>query len=249
MKNKKIKEAVKKRYSDFADKGTSCCPTCSYDSETQAKKIGYSQKELEELPKEAVMGLGCGNPTALAELKEGETVLDLGSGAGIDVFLASKKVGAKGYVIGVDMTEKMIEKANKIAQRDGYKNVEFRLGQIENLPVTDNSIDVIISNCVVNLSPDKLRTFKEAYRVLRSGGRMLISDLVVEAELPDKIKKNFAAWAACISGAMVRKEYLAVIGKAGFRKIDIIHEQSYSEPDLHESLGGKITSVQVRAYK
>jgi len=249
MNEKKIKQAVKKRYSDFAEKGTSCCPTCSYDSKTQAKKIGYSEKELEQLPKEAVMGLGCGNPTALAELKEGETVLDLGSGAGIDVFLASKKVGAEGYVIGVDMTETMVAKANKIAKRDGYLNVEFRLGEIENLPIKDNSIDVIISNCVVNLSPDKLKTYKEAYRVLKLGGRILISDLVLDEELPDKVKRNFEAWAACISGAMIRDEYLAVIRKAGFTRIEVAGEHSYSEPDLHESLGGKITSIQVRAYK
>jgi arsenite methyltransferase len=249
MDEKKIKQAVKKRYSEFAKTGTSYCPTCNYSVAEQAKKIGYSQKELEQLPQEAVMGLGCGNPTALAELKPGETVLDLGAGGGIDVFLASKKVGTKGYVIGVDMTETMVTKANQIAQRGGYKNVEFRLGEIENLPVKDNSIDVIISNCVINLSPDKLKTFREAYRVLKLGGRMLISDLVVEEELPDKVKRNFEAWAACISGAMVRDEYLAVIEKAGFKKIEIASEHGYSEPDLHESSGGKITSIQVRAFK
>jgi SAM-dependent methyltransferase len=248
-KHKKIKEAVKKRYSEFAEKGTSCCPTCNYDVAEQAKKIGYSEKELEQLPKEAVMGLGCGNPTALAELKEGETVLDLGAGAGIDVFLAAKRVGPKGYVIGVDMTETMIEKANKTAQRDGYKNVEFRLGEIENLPVKDNSIDVIISNCVINLSPNKLKTYKEAYRVLKAGGRILISDLVTEGDLPDRIKRNFDAWAACISGAMKKKEYLNVIRKAGFKEISIVAEHTYAEPGLDKTLTGKIMSVQIRAYK
>ncbi|HJX06296.1 MAG TPA: arsenite methyltransferase [Candidatus Nanoarchaeia archaeon] len=249
MKDKKIKEAVKKRYSEFAKAGTSCCPTCGPDFSEQAKKIGYSKKELEQLPKEAVMGLGCGNPTALAELKEGETVLDLGAGAGIDVFLAAKKVGPKGYVIGVDMTEPMVEKANKIAQRDGYKNVEFRLGEVENLPVKDNSIDVIISNCVINLSPDKLRTYKEAHRVLKIGGRILISDLVTEGKLPDHIKRSFDTWVACIGGAMEREEYLGVIRKAGFHKIDIVNQHTYTEPGMNASLDGKITSIQVRAYK
>jgi SAM-dependent methyltransferase len=248
-KHKKIKEAVKKRYSEFAEKGTSCCPTCNYDVTEQAKKIGYSEKELEQLPKEAVMGLGCGNPTALAELREGETVLDLGAGAGIDVFLAAKRVGPKGYVIGVDMTETMIEKANKTVQRDGYKNVEFRLGEIEKLPVKDNSIDVIISNCVINLSPDKLRTYQEAYRVLKPGGRMLISDLVTKGKLPDRIKKNFDAWAACIGGAMEKNEYLRIIKKAGFTKVDIAAEHTYIEPGLDKALAGKIMSVQIRAYK
>jgi ubiquinone/menaquinone biosynthesis C-methylase UbiE len=252
MDDKKIKQVVKKRYAKIAQESSSCCTSCTpcgYDVAEQAKKIGYSEKELEQLPREAVMGLGCGNPTALAELKEGETVLDLGAGAGIDAFLAARKVGPKGYVIGVDMTEPMVEKANKIAQRDGYKNVEFRLGEIENLPVKDNSIDVIISNCVINLSPDKLRTYKEAYRVLKRGGRILISDLVTEGKLPDHIKRSFDAWAACIGGAMEKEEYLGVIRKAGFRKIDVVAEHTYSEPSLHKTLAGKITSIQVKAYK
>jgi len=252
MKSKKIKEIVKKRYSQIAKEGTSCCPTCGpcgYDVTEQAKRIGYSEKELEKIPKEVVMGLGCGNPTALADLKEGETVLDLGAGAGIDVFLAANRVGPNGYVIGVDMTEEMVEKANEAAKKYGYKNVEFRLGEIENLPVEDNSVDIIISNCVINLSPDKLRTYQEAYRVLKPGGRVLISDLVTEGKLPEEIKKNFDAWAGCIAGALEKGDYLKTISKAGFGDVRIVSQNTFYEPGLDNTLVGKITSVKVRAYK
>jgi len=252
MKNSQIKKIVKKRYSHIAREDTGCCPArgpCGHDASKQAKRIGYSEEELEKIPKEAVMGLGCGNPTALADLMEGETVLDLGAGAGIDVFLAANRVGSEGHVIGVDMTEEMIKKANKTAKKYGYKNVEFRLGEIENLPVDDNSVDVIISNCVINLSPDKLRTYKEAYRVLKPGGRILISDLVTEGELPEKIRKNLDAWAGCIAGALEKKKYIRTIRKAGFRKVKIVSQNTYYEPGLNGILNGKITSVKINAYK
>ncbi|MBS7252090.1 MAG: arsenite methyltransferase [Candidatus Freyarchaeota archaeon] len=252
MEDKKIKEVVKERYSQIAKGGGSCCPTCgtcSYDVTEQAKRIGYSKEEIERIPKEAVMGLGCGNPTALADLKEGEVVLDLGAGAGIDVFLAANKVGANGYVIGVDMTEEMVKKANKTARKYGYKNVEFIVGEIENLPVDDNSVDIIISNCVINLSPDKLRTYQEAYRVLKPGGRVLISDLVTEGELPAEIRRNFDAWAGCIAGALEKREYMNTIRKAGFRDVSIVSQNTFYEPGLDDTLVGKITSVKVRAYK
>ena len=195
------------------------------------------------------MGLGCGNPTALADLREGETILDLGAGAGIDVFLAANKVGSGGYVIGVDMTEEMIKKANKTAKKHGYKNVEFRVGEIENLPVEDNSVDVIISNCVINLSPDKLRTYKEAHRVLKPGGRILISDLVTEGELPEKIRRNLDAWAGCIAGALEKRKYIETIRKAGFRDVKIVSQNTFYESELNDILRGKITSVKVKAYK
>jgi ubiquinone/menaquinone biosynthesis C-methylase UbiE len=195
------------------------------------------------------MGLGCGNPTALAELKEGETVLDLGCGGGLDVFLAARKVGQKGTVIGVDMTPEMIAKAEENATRGGYKNVEFRLGEIEQLPLEDDSVDVIISNCVINLSPDKLRTFKEAYRVLRHNGRILISDLVTQGELPEEVRQSFDAWACCIAGALERQEYLSTIESAGFRDVTIVAQHQYGEPGLDDRLSGKIISVQVKAYK
>jgi len=252
MKNKEIKKAVKKRYAKFAQNDASCCPTCSPEKNDIAKHteaIGYSANELKGIPESAVLGLGCGNPTALAELKNGETVLDLGSGAGIDVFLAANKVGENGHVIGVDMTEEMIQRAERTAKENGYKNVEFRLGEIENLPVKDNTIDVIISNCVINLSPDKLQTFKEAFRVLRPGGRLLVSDLVTEGMLPDDIKKSFEAWGACIAGALEKNKYLDTIKKAGFGHAEIISQNRYTEKEMESRLIGKITSIKVRAYK
>lgn len=245
----KIKKFVKERYSKIAKENIGCCSSCSSDLVEQTKRIGYSQEDLGKIPKEAVMGLGCGNPTALADLKEGETVLDLGAGAGIDVFLAANKVGPKGFVIGVDMTREMIDRANELARKSGYKNVEFRLGEIEGLPIEDNSMDLIISNCVINLSPDKLKTYKEAYRVLRPGGRILISDLVTEGKLPKEIRRSFEAWASCISGALEKKEYLNTIKKAGFKNISIVSQNTFYEPGLNNKLAGKITSVKIRAYK
>jgi SAM-dependent methyltransferase len=252
MDEKKIKEAVKKRYKKIAREASSCCPTCVPCGNgiiKQAESIGYSKDELKRIPEEAIMSLGCGNPTALAELKQGETVLDLGSGAGIDVFLAANKVGERGHIIGVDMTEEMIRKGKKIAKENGYTNVEFRLGEIENLPVEDNSVDVIISNCVINLSPDKLKTYKEAYRVLKHGGRLLVSDLVTEGNLPEDIMKSFDAWSGCIAGALEKNEYLKVIKKAGFRDIKIVGESRFTEKEMDKRLIGKITSIKVRAHK
>jgi arsenite methyltransferase len=253
MKNKEIKNAVKKRYTKFAQDDTSCCPTCSCSEKNDITKhteaIGYSANELKSIPESAVLGLGCGNPTALAELKKGEVVLDLGSGVGIDVFLAANKVGENGHVIGVDMTEEMIQRAKKIAKDNGYINVEFRLGEIEDIPVNDNTIDVIISNCVINLSPDKLQTFKQAFRVLKPGGRLLVSDLVTEGFLPDDIRKSLDAWGACIAGALEKNEYLETIKKAGFHNIEIVNQNRYTEKEIDSRLVGKITSIKVRAYK
>lgn len=252
MKNKEIKKAVKQRYAKYAQDNTSCCPTCRPEKNDIAKHteaIGYSANELKSIPESTVLGLGCGNPTALAELKSGEIVLDLGSGAGIDVFLAANKVGESGHVIGVDMTEEMIRRAEKTAKENGYKNVEFRLGEIENLPVKDNTVDVIISNCVINLSPDKLQTFKEAFRVLKPGGRLMVSDLVTEGILPDDIKRSFDAWGACIAGALEKHEYLDTIKKAGFHQVEIVSQNRYTEKEMESRLIGKITSIKVRAYK
>jgi ubiquinone/menaquinone biosynthesis C-methylase UbiE len=253
MKNKEIKKAVKKRYAKFAQDNASCCPTCSCSEKNDITKhteaIGYSANELKSIPESAILGLGCGNPAALADLKKGEIVLDLGSGAGIDVFLAANKVGERGHVIGVDMTEEMIKRAKKTAKENGYKNVEFRLGEIENLPVNDNTIDVIISNCVINLSPDKLRTFKEAFRVLKPGGRLMVSDLVTEGVLPDDIRKSFDAWGACIAGALEKNEYLETIKKAGFHDVKIVSQNRYVEKETDDRLVNKITSLKVCAYK
>jgi len=252
MDDKEIKKVVKKRYTKFAQENTSCCPTCNSkktDITKQTESIGYSSNELKSIPESAVMGLGCGNPTALADLKEGETVLDLGSGAGIDVFLAANKVGKNGHVIGVDMTEEMIKRSEKIAKENGYKNVEFRFGEIENLPVKDNTVDAVISNCVINLSPDKLQTFKEAFRVLKPGGRLMVSDIVTEGQLPDDIKKSFDAWSGCIAGALEKKEYLDTIKKAGFSKVEIVSQTRYTQKETDKRLTGKITSIKVKAYK
>jgi len=247
MKEKEVKGFVKNRYGKIARSGASCCSSSESLTE-QARLVGYSEEDVKNVPEESNMGLGCGNPVALASLKAGETVLDLGSGGGIDVFLASEKVGAKGRVIGVDMTKEMIEKSKHTAEKYGYSNVEFRLGEIEDLPVEDKSVDVVISNCVINLSPDKKKVFQEAYRVLRSKGRILISDLVTEGRLPSTVRKSLDAWAACIAGAMDKKEYLRTIEEAGFKKVKIVSESSY-ELDVSEKLTGRITSVKVQAYK
>jgi len=230
MSKQDIKKIIKEGYAKIANKGGPCCspmsPCCgSVDlAEDISKKIGYSDEELKTVPEGSNLGLGCGNPVALASLREGEIVLDLGSGAGFDCFLAASKVGEKGKVIGVDMTPEMIKKARENARKGGYKNVEFRLGEIENLPVSDNSVDVVISNCVINLSPDKDKTFKEAFRVLKPGGRMMISDIVLLKELPKSIKENIDAYIGCISGAILKDEYLEKIKMVGFEDVKIIDE-------------------------
>jgi arsenite methyltransferase len=255
MENEKVKKHVKKRYGEIAKTdcsscSSSCCSSSSCGPPPQyvAWKLGYSPGDIESVPEESVLGLGCGNPVALASLKEGETVLDLGSGGGIDVFLASKKVGPSGRVIGVDMTEEMVERAKATALKYSYANVEFRLGEIEALPAEDESVDVIISNCVINLAPDKLRVFQEAYRVLKSGGRLMVSDLVTEETLPEEVRKSFDAWAECIAGALEKSDYLKKIAAAGFTNIKIVSQKPYTI-DVSKELRGKITSIQVEAHK
>lgn len=250
MKDSEIKEHVKKRYSEIAQSGESCCSSscCTPSTTDRALRIGYSEDEIRDIPEASIMGLGCGNPVALASLKEGENVLDLGSGGGIDVFLAAEKVGAKGRVIGVDMTEEMIDRARATALEHGYENVEFRFGEIENLPIEDGSVNVVISNCVINLSPDKEKVFRETHRVLKTGGRIMISDIVTEGELPDEVRKNFDAWAGCIAGALKKDQYLDTIRRAGFKDVRIISQSTF-DLGLTQELRGRITSVQVEAYK
>jgi len=240
-KNEAIKEHVKEHYSNVAlrarEGGRSCCEA-EYTSDCcggsprgdYAQGIGYSMEDLGELP-ETVIGAcaGCGNPTALASLKEGEVVLDLGSGGGIDVFLASKKIGPTGKAIGVDMTQDMIDLARKNADEMNLKNVEFRLGEIEDLPVEDESVDVIISNCVINLSPNKDKVFGEAYRVLKPGGRIIISDIVTGGELPPAVRNDPDAWAECIAGAIDEEEYLNKIEDAGFEDIHVLSKKSFMD--------------------
>lgn len=275
MDKKETKKIVRESYAKIAtQENNSCCG--SMDSccgptnlaEEVSKNIGYSDEEIKGVPDGANLGLGCGNPLALASLKEGETVLDLGSGAGFDVFLAAQKVGKNGKVIGVDMTSEMIEKARENAKKGNYNNVEFRLGEIEKLPAKDNSVDVIISNCVINLSPDKKNVFKEAFRVLKPGGRLMISDIVLEKELPDFIKKSAKAYVGCISGAILREKYIKIIKEVGFQDVKIVDEVSVSldlwinDPTIQtaiESFGislkkakeilGPIASIKVQGVK
>jgi ubiquinone/menaquinone biosynthesis C-methylase UbiE len=192
-----------------------------------SRNIGYTEEELKAVPEGANLGLGCGNPVALASLKEGETVLDLGSGAGFDCFLAASRVGGGGRVIGVDMTPEMVEKARSNAIKGNYANVEFRLGEIENLPAADHSVDAVISNCVINLSPEKKKVFAEAYRVLKPGGRLMVSDIVLLKELPDVVKKSIEAYVGCVSGAALKDEYLRIMKAAGFQDVRIIDETSF----------------------
>ena len=233
MKSKRIKKVVREGYAKIAEQGSSCCGSvnscCGGVDVAQdiSRKIGYTEEELKNAPEGANLGLGCGNPVALASLKEGETVLDLGSGAGFDSFLAAQKVGDKGRVIGVDMTPEMIKKAKENAKKGNYRNVEFRLGEIENLPLADASVDVIISNCVINLSPDKEKVFRESFRVLTLGGRLMISDIVLLRELPDYIRKSIEAYIGCLSGAIMKDKYIAMIEKAGFQNVKVINETSF----------------------
>jgi len=233
MKKEEIKKVVREGYAKIAKQGSPCCqPVNSCCGSTDlaqkiSKSIGYTEEEIKAVPEGANLGLGCGNPLAFASLREGEVVLDLGSGAGLDSFLAANKVGKKGRVIGVDMTPEMIEKARENAKKANYTNVEFRLGEIENLPVADNSVDVVISNCVINLVPDKRRVFKEVFRALKPGGRLMVSDIVLLKELPDFIKNSVEAYIGCLSGAIMRDEYIGAIKGAGFHDVRIVDETSF----------------------
>ena len=235
MKEEELRKTVRDHYARVAKKGRSCCtPVTSCCGSADAvlareisRKMRYTERELEAVPDGANLGLGCGNPVALASLKEGDMVLDLGSGAGFDCLLAANKVGKNGRVIGVDMTPEMIEKARENARKGNYSNVEFRLGEIENLPVADNSVDVIISNCVINLSPDKRRVFAEAYRVLRPNGKLMVSDIVLLKELPDSIKNSAQAYVACLAGAIMKHKYLEAIEAAGFQEVKVIDETAF----------------------
>lgn len=233
MKKENIKKFVRERYGAVAQDSNSCCSVestcCGPESpESIGRKIGYSDEELNAIPEGANLGLGCGNPVAIASLKEGETVLDLGSGAGLDCFLAANKVGSAGRVIGVDMTPEMLDKARKNAKAQNYDNVEFRQGEIEDLPIDDGSIDVIISNCVINLSPDKPRVFQEAYRVLKPGGRLMVADIVLTKELPDHIRASVEAYVGCIGGAVLKDEYLKALRDSGFEEIQVLDASSFS---------------------
>ncbi|MFA5317150.1 MAG: arsenite methyltransferase [Dehalococcoidales bacterium] len=232
MEKDELRQAVREGYGKIAQGGGSCCGPaascgCADMAQNVSQQVGYSGDEIRSVPEGANLGLGCGNPVALASLKEGETVLDLGSGGGFDCFLAADRVGESGRVIGVDMTPEMLARARENARKGDYRNVEFRLGEIEHLPVADNSVDTVISNCVINLVPDKKDAFRETFRVLKSGGHLMISDIVLLAELPDFIKESIAAYVGCVSGAMLREEYLEAIRGAGFQDVSIIKENVF----------------------
>jgi len=256
---KNIKQLVKEGYGKIAQQGSSCCPTSSCCGNANlakniSKTVGYSDEEMNTVPDGANLGLGCGNPVAIASLKEGDIVLDLGSGAGFDAFLASPRVGKTGKVIGVDMTPEMLEKARINAEKGGYDNVEFRSGEIEKLPVEDSSIDVIISNCVINLSPDKESVFKESFRVLRSGGRLMVSDLVLVKELPDSVKQSVEAYIGCLAGAVMKDEYIRFIENAGFGDIRIVNQSSYPVDAMVQNkdisnIANSVVSVKIHAVK
>jgi len=247
MDKEEIGKAVRERYSNIAKQSSSCCgpakSCCGGTDSAQSisRSIGYSEQELKVVPEGANLGLGCGNPVALASLKEGEAVLDLGSGAGFDCFLAAKQVGSKGRVIGVDMTAEMLERARENARKGDFGNVEFRLGEIENLPVGDNQVDIVISNCVINLSPNKKRVFEEAFRVLRPGGRLMVSDIVLLKDLPEEIRNSVAAYVGCVAGATTRKDYLEAIRAAGFEEAKVLGEAAFSV----ELLANDPTAVEI----
>ena len=248
MEDKSIREAVRERFGTTAKQAGSCCSAKkSYhldaDSiEAVSKIAGYSDQELKSIPDGANLGLGCGNPVALAAIKEGDVVLDLGSGAGVDCFLAANIVGDKGRVIGVDMTPEMIEKARENAKKGNRRNVEFRLGEIENLPVESNSVDAVISNCVINLSTDKHKVFREVYRVLRPGGKLMVSDMVLLKDLPGSLHDSIDAYVVCVAGAMRKDDYIGAIKGAGFQDVTIVSESHFpaeliaSQPVVKEAV-------------
>ena len=246
------KEEIRKGVSEFyagliKEKASDCCTGCCSPETGTAKKVGYTQQDLERIPQEAGgSSFGCGNPLAFAEVKPGETLLDLGSGGGIDCFLAADRVGKSGRVIGLDMTEEMIERATKAAEQNGYGNVEFRLGQIEEMPVETGSVDWVISNCVINLSPEKEKVFAESFRVLKPGGRLLISDMVAE-DLPNEMREDISAWASCVSGAVTEGEYLGMIRAAGFEQVEIVDRVDYVEPAREKPY--QLASIRVKGIK
>lgn len=253
-----VRSVVREKYTEVASGsncGSGCCGSAP-DDEATLVALGYTAEQRAAIPEGADLGLGCGNPIAHAELKAGETVLDLGSGAGIDCFLAAREVGPTGHVIGVDMTPAMLERARANRAKVSAANVEFRLGEIEHLPVADASVDCIISNCVVNLSPDKPQVFREAMRVLRQGGRLMVSDLVLTRPLGEDLQRDVGLYVGCVSGASQREDYLRLMREAGFRDVTVVQEQGYTIGMEHLAEGspereafGAVVSVKVRAVK
>ncbi len=254
---KKIKEAVKEKYGQIAhgelnvipDISSCCSPKskcCGESSEVVNVSERYSDQDRDAIPDGADLGLGCGTPAAFADIQPGMTILDLGSGAGIDCFVASKYVGDTGKVIGVDMTEAMIQKANENKSKVRADNVEFRYGEIEALPVANDSIDRVISNCVINLVPDKRKAFAEIFRVLKKGGRFTVSDIIFDGNISEKERRDASLWAGCISGAVSRAEYIDIISRSGFTNVRIVSEKKY---DYRLESGGGLYSITVSGEK
>lgn len=249
MNNEQIQKNVKSGYADIVKRNTKksflpnifqCCDPKEIATDI-GKKIGYSEEELKNVPEDANLGIGCGNPTALASIKKGETILDLGSGAGFDCFLASRETGETGKVIGVDITPEMVAQAKKNAEKGNYKNVEFKVSEIENLPVESNSIDLIISNCVINLSNQKEQVFNEAFRVAKPNGRIMISDIILLNDLPDYVKNSVEGHIACLAGAVRKEDYINAITKAGFTEISIDKQAPFPiELMLNDPIAEKI---------
>jgi arsenite methyltransferase len=257
-----IRSTVREKYGEIAKTAADCgcAPGCCGGNAGATRQkigeyIGYDAEALAAVPEGANLGLGCGNPLAHAAVTAGEVVLDLGSGAGMDAFLAAREVGPTGKVIGVDMTPDMIERARENARTAGIGNAEFRLGEIERLPVADASVDLVISNCVINLSPDKPAVFAEALRVLKPGGRMVVSDLVLTQPLPDDVRHSVEAYVGCVAGASLQADYLAMIGEAGFRDVEVLEERSYGDAALFggyewlREAAKSVVSAKVRAVK
>ena len=245
MQKEEVKKIVKDSYTEIA-KGSGCsCCGAKKEQERIAEEIGYSKEDIGKFS-EANLGLGCGNPVAMAEMKEGDVVLDLGSGAGFDCFLAARRVKEAGKVIGVDMVPEMVEKAKVNAGKYKYENVEFKLGEIENLPVENDSVDIIISNCVINLSPDKDKVFEESFRVLKNGGKMFVSDIVLLQELPEEIKNNKELLSGCVAGALLKEDYISKMEKAGFT-VEVLSEDK--EISKKQYSGIPLESLKVKAIK
>jgi SAM-dependent methyltransferase len=245
-----IKDKVKKQYAKIALGGSSCCTPgecCTASPSDAARSVGYDSQDLRSIPQDSILGAGCGAPLNFADIKKGEIVVDLGSGAGIDVFLSANKVGKDGKVIGVDMTEEMIQRAKKNASAHGYANVEFRKGDIEReIPVDNDSADLVVSNCVVNLTSSKGNAFQQVHRILKKGGRLVISDLVSDREIPaDQVDAD--KWCSCLDGALTKENYLATIQKAGFRHVEVLQERPYMDGERVD--GREITSLVIRAVK
>jgi arsenite methyltransferase len=273
LKEKEIKRTVREGYARIAKQATSYYAArsscgCADMPEEISKRMGYTDEEIQAAPPESNLGLGCGNPVALASLNEGEIVLDMGAGAGFDCFLASTRVGSSGKVIGVDITSEMVDKARANALKGGYSNIDFRQGDLENMPVADNYVDVVISNCVINLVPNKKMVFKEAFRVLKPGGRLAVSDVVLHKELPEFVKRSNEAYIGCLAGAIMKEEYLDIIRDIGFKDVEVVAESIFpieslisetsassiiENPKISEAqqreVADSVLSIKVRAIK